>query len=411
METYKINYKSDFDFFIMAKGSNGKSLSFKDFDWTLTLSTPSSKSAFVASRKGGVLVGCTMNTRLAPRIICDNHGLDIGKVSMELAVEIPDALFPDKSRRIVSKIESGIYLTRGTTEVSHLDFGKRITFTIPINGTDEEPVDPEEPAEPSKPNGGGYMVDNQSLGVEYRRGAMPIHAKEGVWYKMNGHSKLQIRLSNGEMIKLLKDGRVLIDIPQWLHDAFYLGGELRMSLRVYGKEKEINAEYYLDNRTLSLSWLGNDGETIPSNYQLKIFVECKHDTPPNCLVRVVNGKAQFREMSHCDHLPFVAEPTENEILNVLRNGGAFHGKHGIFIVPKNAGRMSPEHVEDYDSKQEKYGGRIHNRYWMRKRQYVNRDRRIGVFLVYRVTRSGRSATSIWSLGKLVGSPQKAVKIS
>lgn len=129
MESYKINYKSDFDFPINAVGANGVPLDLSKYDWELTLMTANSKRTFIASHNSGEWVNCEADD-MGARIVCDNHGLDVGKVSMELAVDIPDALFPDTMRHIVSKIDSGIYLTRATTEVSHIT--DAFVFTIAI---------------------------------------------------------------------------------------------------------------------------------------------------------------------------------------------------------------------------------------------------------------------------------------
>lgn len=130
MESYRINYKSDFDFPIRAVGENGVPLDLSKYDWELTLMTANSKRTFIASHKGGEWSNCESDD-MGARIVCDNHGLDVGKVSMELAVDIPDELFSDTMRHIVSKIESGIYMTQATTEVSHIS--DVFVFSVPVS--------------------------------------------------------------------------------------------------------------------------------------------------------------------------------------------------------------------------------------------------------------------------------------
>lgn len=89
MESYRINYKSDFDFPIRAVGENGVPLDLSKYDWELTLMTANSKRTFIASHNSGEWVNCESDD-MGARIVCDNHGLDVGKVSMELAMDIPD---------------------------------------------------------------------------------------------------------------------------------------------------------------------------------------------------------------------------------------------------------------------------------------------------------------------------------
>lgn len=389
METYKINYKSDFDFFIMAKGSNGKSLSFKDFDWTLTLSTPSSKSAFVASRKGGVLVGCTMNTSLAPRIICDNHGLDIGKVSMELAVEIPDALFPDKSRRIVSKIESGIYLTRGTTEVSHLDFGKRITFTIPINGTDEEPVDPEEPAEPSKPNGGGYMGRNIAEGRIYKRNIMPLFAMPHVWYEVPGGRTMVFKLSGLTKKILLDNGSVKVYLPSWAAGTF-AGVVIYHAKNKYQLDEGVDFNYSLNRNLLTISLISpyTPMEFNQGCITIVVKMDCSHS-----LARMTSDGPVFSQITAYDHLPKPMPPTLTELKDKFQDGKK---KYSIEIASR---------VRVWRDRSRHNGHR-----WRQNFSKTANSSMMGLFKVRRRTRVGVSDEQIWFVSLMVAGKKKFHRI-
>lgn len=369
MESYKINYKSDFDFPIKAVYADGVPLDLRKYDWELTMLTANSKSTFIASRKGWEWVNCESNGTGA-RIVCDSHGLDVGKVSMELAVDIPDKMFPDTMRHIVSKMDSGIYLTRGTTEVSHIT--DAFVFTIAYELNYEQSA-----------KGESFHV-----GREYQKRTMPIYPRAGVWYrlyKINDAYELRLRLPHKYREELMSNGIANIKIPRWLYESFDMknigyiqSDDVQTSLTYNDSTKELHIE----------STQGNYDRIFLLYINIPIY-PIVHDEEIGVLVRVVHNHAEFAAMSHLDHPPFVSEPTKEELIALYYSG---QGISNICVVTKNAGRAD-------DKKTIKpLKGRVHKtRYWSKK--YRNKKRtfkKCGLMQVFRKTKTGRSKKSVWS---------------
>ena len=369
MESYKINYKSDFDFTIKAVDADGVPLDLRKYDWELTMLTANSKSKFIASHKGREWVNCEADGTGA-RIVCDSHGLDVGKVSMELAVDIPDKMFPDTMRHIVSKMDSGIYLTRGTTEVSHIT--DAFVFTIAYELNYEQSA-----------KGDSFLV-----GREYQKRTMPIYPRAGVWYRLYKQAdgyQLRLRLPSKYRQELMSNGITKIKIPRWLHESFDMK-EIGCS---QSNEVQTHLDYNDSTKELFISC--GQGEIH------RIFILCidiprhpiVHGGEIGVLVRVVHNHAEFAAMSHLDHTPFVSEPTKEELIAL------YHGEQGIsniYVVTKNAGRAD-------DNKTIKpLNGRVHKtRYWSKKYRNKGREfKKCGLVQIFRKTKTGRSKKSVWS---------------
>lgn len=370
MESYKINYKSDFDFPIKAVGVDGVPLDLRKYDWELTLMTANSENTFTATHNGGEWVNCVSDDMGGARIVCDNHGLDVGKVSMELAVDIPDKVFPDTMRHIVSKIDSGIYLTRATTEVSHIT--DVFTFTIAYK-----------PEVEKQQKGESFHV-----GREYQKRTMPIYPRAGVWYRLYKRAdgyQLRLRLPSEYRKELMSNGIANIKIPRWLYESFDVkeikfidSGQVQTSLTYNDSTKELHIE----------STQGNYDRIFLLYINIPIY-PIVHNGEIGVLVRVVHNHAEFAAMSYLDHPPFVSEPTKEELIDLYYGR---QGASGICVVTKNAGRAD-------DNKTIKpLNGRVHKtRYWSKK--YRNKKRTFklcGLMQVFRKTKTGRSKKSVWS---------------
>lgn len=373
MESYRINYKSDFDFPINAVGANGVPLDLRKYDWELTLMTANSKRTFIASHNSGEWVNCEADD-MGARIVCDNHGLDVGKVSMELAVDIPDALFPDTMRHIVSKIDSGIYLTRATTEVSHIT--DAFVFTIAYESSDNKKEAVSEPA---------------PVGREYQKRTMPIYPRAGVWYRLykikNGY-ELRLRLPSKYRKRLISEGLLTIKVPRWLYESFDV-----TKISYIDSADSIQGFSYNDSTKelfMSCSQAVNQKE-CDRFFLLVIYIKRKdivHDSEFGALVRVVHNHVEFAAMSHLDHPPFIAEPTKEELI------AYYHGRKsgGIYVVRKNAGRAD-------DKKTVKpILGRVHKtRYWSKRYRHGSGElKTCGLVQVFRKTKAGMSKKSVWS---------------
>lgn len=105
----KINYKTDFDFTLSMPDCNGHETGFPKCDFTATVFTLNRLRPFVASQKNGVLTNCyNDNGRL--HIVCDNHGLSCGRVMLDLELQVPNPIYPDRYQRVSKRYDTGIEL-------------------------------------------------------------------------------------------------------------------------------------------------------------------------------------------------------------------------------------------------------------------------------------------------------------
>ena len=110
----RINYKSDFDFVarLMVSATDGTitDIGFPSYDWEMRISSGcNGYTQFVASAKGGKLKNC-VNDNGQLRIVCDNHGLRVGKLFAEFYAYLPNDIYPDGEQLVVNPQEIGIEL-------------------------------------------------------------------------------------------------------------------------------------------------------------------------------------------------------------------------------------------------------------------------------------------------------------
>ena len=111
----RINYKTDFDFFLTLKTSEGTDVGFPSYDWKAYFYTYSRNNGFTASHIDGVCTNC-YNDNGKIHIIADNHGLECGELKMDFIAIMPDGLFPDNKRKIFIPSSLGIVLVNGQGE-------------------------------------------------------------------------------------------------------------------------------------------------------------------------------------------------------------------------------------------------------------------------------------------------------
>lgn len=110
----RINYKSDFDFVarLMVSATDGTitDIGFPSYDWEMRISSGcNGYTQFVASANGGKLKNC-VNDNGQLRIVCDNHGLRVGKLFAEFYAYLPNDIYPDGEQLVVNSQEIGIEL-------------------------------------------------------------------------------------------------------------------------------------------------------------------------------------------------------------------------------------------------------------------------------------------------------------
>lgn len=109
----KINHKSDFDFILVVKDSQGNDVGFPDYDFSGSVSVgepcKATSRKFPFSRKGDTLVNC-FNDNGKIHIVCNDHHLSKGQLWVELKAEVPNGIYSDGSELIVIPQQIGIEL-------------------------------------------------------------------------------------------------------------------------------------------------------------------------------------------------------------------------------------------------------------------------------------------------------------
>lgn len=114
----RVNAKSDFDFILKlfcgcAKdGGEPQEIGWPGFDWTARFWTWSPANAYTVSCIGGVCTNC-FNDNGRIHVVFDNHRLTKGRLRCDLTAELPNAVYPDGSRREVLPQPVGIELVEG----------------------------------------------------------------------------------------------------------------------------------------------------------------------------------------------------------------------------------------------------------------------------------------------------------
>lgn len=120
----KINYQSDFDFILTIRDKEGNDVGFPQWDWKAVLYTVDKKEGVRISSIGGAVSGC-YNDNGRIHVVCDDHGLQPGKLSVDLTVLNNDAQYPDGKRKEVYFFATDIELS-SAKECSPLKLGDTI---------------------------------------------------------------------------------------------------------------------------------------------------------------------------------------------------------------------------------------------------------------------------------------------
>ena len=106
----EINYKSDFDFILRLKDCQGKYIGWPKWDFTAKFHTTQKAIYFEAWKRGDETHNCYEDNG-AIHIVANSHGLGKGRLNVEFTAELPDGIYPDGSRRVVSPVALDIELT------------------------------------------------------------------------------------------------------------------------------------------------------------------------------------------------------------------------------------------------------------------------------------------------------------
>lgn len=146
----KQNFKSDFDFILSLLDGEGNDVGFPDFNWRLTLYTQSKDLSYEVSRQYGENVNCR-NEEGKIHAYVDRHEFPVGELLYELEVEIPDAGFPDGSRRVVVRDTTDIEIVneKGQTLTEVV-----VSVTVPHlkKPKEESPTPPAQEGDSQKEN-------------------------------------------------------------------------------------------------------------------------------------------------------------------------------------------------------------------------------------------------------------------
>lgn len=105
-------YKSDFDFILRLKDSEGQQVPFPECDWEIRFYTDSKTYWYTASCRGGVYVNCRREGD-AIRFIFNDHRLGPGIMRWEPHIELPDGAYPDGIQDLLDRQRLGIELVDG----------------------------------------------------------------------------------------------------------------------------------------------------------------------------------------------------------------------------------------------------------------------------------------------------------
>lgn len=105
-------YKSDFDFILRLKDSEGQQVPFPECDWEIRFYTDSKTYWYTASCRGGVYVNCRREGD-AIRFIFNDHRLGPGILRWEPHIELPHGSYPDGIQDLLDRQRLGIELVDG----------------------------------------------------------------------------------------------------------------------------------------------------------------------------------------------------------------------------------------------------------------------------------------------------------
>ena len=108
----KINYKSDFDFFLSLKDAGGKEIPFPDNDFVARFYTTNKANAYMVSCIGGECVNC-FNDNGKIHVVVNSPRLGIGVLNAEMHVMLPNGIYSDGVRDLYSPEPLDIELVPG----------------------------------------------------------------------------------------------------------------------------------------------------------------------------------------------------------------------------------------------------------------------------------------------------------
>lgn len=386
MDNLRINYKSDFDFPLIVFDNKNSIVSLAKYDWTLTLSTYNSKKAFVASHRGREYVNAAPRSGgAAATIICDNHGLDCGQIIMEFCIEIPDAKFPDKFRRIVSRITTAIVLTQSITNVSSLGLNDAIKFHIPdIKGDAQElPEEPEKPGVVAPRRRNCVGADGRCL---VHKGIMPLWADSYTAYR----NLRYLKFSRNVVVSIKSGKSAHVAIPSWI--VIENLGDLQ-PLDAHGAYMHQRpADIDVEKRIIHIQtdWPELNGvENLLIQYETS-GAYIYHDDE---IMLGMDSDAVIADQ------PFVPEPTLNDVMS-LASGTQSPPGYLRWRIRRRGNRLESNH--DINGR----WGHVprDKKYWcnriFHKRSFNNGRVHQCIVQVWRETRGGfQSAKSVWSICK------------
>lgn len=146
MDAIQINFKSDFDFILELRDGLGMPIGWPEFDWTLTLCSPTSRRRFVVFRRGGMLKGC-FNDGGRIHVVADKHGLGPGRLAAEFVADLRNERYPDGVQRVVVPEPLDIVLTDRGGSLPPVQLGN-ISIVLPAYPAASPSDEPDEPEEP-----------------------------------------------------------------------------------------------------------------------------------------------------------------------------------------------------------------------------------------------------------------------
>lgn len=154
----KVNYKSDFDFFLVIRDCRGTDIGFPDFDWECRFYTVQKANAFEVSYKGGVYTNC-FNDRGRIHVVCDNHGLSAGEIEAELNVFLPNEIYPDGNQHLSTPFSAEIKLIKGPAPCPSTAEVEATIPSIKLKYTDLTDKDKAEMTAPLKEELDNFMTE------------------------------------------------------------------------------------------------------------------------------------------------------------------------------------------------------------------------------------------------------------
>lgn len=114
----RINYKSDFDFIVKLKDSEGKANAFPDCDWDAVFWTSSKVNAYQASYRAGEYTNCFREKDGSVHFVVNDHHLGVGTLKWEPHFQLPNNIYPDGVLDQFSKEPLDIELVDGMGDCS-----------------------------------------------------------------------------------------------------------------------------------------------------------------------------------------------------------------------------------------------------------------------------------------------------